>query len=306
MYMGVSGNLLDSLYNSNIGIPYALSDWISQCVASYNYNETACIFASKSMNTSNPANDIQYRINKITSAISISEIPDNLFFGGYFSNLIEYTENLRDWLSQAELWTDLAQTLLTMEDIFDGNLHPMTAMVPPVNIGGGSNEPQPVNENLTLASYEAWGSPPNVDNGQIGVGMVCMDANYQGILTEMEHVKYFERQVSEDPLIAIPYLQKAALCLTWPNVTPYNLEHYRSPFPSSIRNKIVMISMPMNPKWSYEGAFSTYEYVGSQNAVWLIHDALGYGFADDPNICTFNAISQFFLTGKPLSTWSNW
>lgn len=256
------------------------------------------------MNTPNPAKDIQYRINKITSSISTSEIPNNIGFEGYLSTLIEYTENLRDWLSDAEAWPVLAQTLLVMEDIFDDNLLPLVPMVPPVNIGGGSNEPQSVNENLTLASYEAWGSPPNVDNGQVLAGVVCMDANYQGILTEIEYVKYFERQVFEDALVAIPYLWLAALCLTWPNVTPYNLEHYRSPFPSSIGNKIVMIGMPMNPKWSYEGAFSTYEYMGSQNAVWLTHDALGYGFADDPNICTFNAIRQFFLTGKPLSTWA--
>ena len=101
----------------------------------------------------------------------------------------------------------------------------------------------------------------------VGVGVVCMDASYQGISTETEYVEYFEEQVSENVLVAFPYLYMVALCTTWPNVTQYNVEYYRSPFPSSIKNKILMVGMPMNPQWSYEGAFSTYEYVGSQNAV---------------------------------------
>ena len=52
---------------------------------------------------------------------------------------------------------------------------------------------------------------------------------------------------------------------------------------------------------SYSGTVATYQYIGSDNAVFLTHDGIGSGIYTDPNNCTYDAIRQFFLTGKKLA-----
>jgi len=57
-----------------------------------------------------------------------------------------------------------------------------------------------------------------------------------------------------------------------------------------------MVVQTLSSGWSYEGALSTYDYIGSQNAVWLSNDAIGDSLYVDPNTCTYDTIREFFLT----------
>jgi len=66
-----------------------------------------------------------------------------------------------------------------------------------------------------------------------------------------------------------------------------------------------MVAETLNSVWSYEGAFATYEYVGSQNAALLINDAIGTGVYLDPNDCTYNEISEYLVTGVALQVQAN-
>ena len=100
-------------------------------------------------------------------------------------------------------------------------------------------------------------------------------------------------------VMAYPGVQYAN-CLTWPNPTLNGAELYRSAFPSSVNNKILIIAETLNLAWSYEGVFSTYQYMGSQNAVWLTHDAIGDGVFWDPNNCTYTTIREFLVTGMEV------
>ena len=98
-------------------------------------------------------------------------------------------------------------------------------------------------------------------------------------------------------MIAFRQSERAAWCLHWPNLSQHNPEHFRSPFPTSIKNKMLIIAEQNNPENSYEGVLSTHEYVGINNAHILVHDALGLSIDDNPNNCTYDAVSNFYLNG---------
>ena len=79
------------------------------------------------------------------------------------------------------------------------------------------------------------------------------------------------------------------------------MSNYRAPFPKSISNKVLIIGETASPWSSYSGTVATYQYIGSDNAVFFTYDGIGNGFYTDPNNCTYDAIRQFFLTGKQLA-----
>lgn len=126
---------------------------------------------------------------------------------------------------------------------------------------------------------------------------ICLDTNSVHIGTVSDFAKYLSLQVNQNVIVSMQGLQYA-VCLNWPNLTDFHVEKYRDPFPKSIKNKILVIGETNNPYSSYKGSIATYEYIGSDNAIFLIHDGVGEGIYQDPNNCTYDAIREFFLTGN--------
>jgi len=293
LYMGISGNILDSGYNSDLDVPSILSEWASQCVDAYNINETSCAFAAKSIKATNPAADILDRIASITSTLATSARS----FEDVPANILDLSFYIIGELGDPAGWPFLDDYLSALEQDLEDYIPPS----PQPN--EDYQPPSEYNENLTLSSYEALGTPPYGFNDYTFAGVQCVDASLENISTDDTFARYIQGQISQDTtdsygaLIAYQGAVDFAICLSWPNATLNNAESYRSAFPSSVKNKILMIAETLNSEWSYEGAFATYEFVGSQNAVWLIHDAIGDGVYYDPNDCTYNAIREYLLTG---------
>jgi TAP-like protein len=282
--MGISGNLLDADYSELLGIPDILSEWASQCIAAYQINGTSCPFAEKSMRSSDPIADILSRINAMTSSLANQELVT-----GY--SILDYSESLPSYLSHPSGWSSLGQLYSELELFLEGTPPPR-----PPEDNEGPSAPIAYNENLTLYSYQQLGSPPYSFNTDLYWAIACVDASLDKMSTEAEFVQYLAGQISQHVVLGYSNVENAR-CLSWPNVSSYNVENYRSAFPSSLNNKILMVVETLGTTWGDEGALSTYAYVGSQNAVCLSHDAIGNAFVNDPNNCTYDIIREFFLTG---------
>jgi len=294
LYMGISGNILDMSYNSDLHFPAILSEWSSQCVNAYNINTTSCAFAEKSMKASNPAADILTRIGNITSALATSARS----FDNVPSDIFGYSEDMSGLLISPEAWRYTAYLFATFEQDFEDYIPSPQPKYNFTLVPG-------FNENLTLSSFDTFGDPPYAFNAWLGTGVICVDGSLDNISTSDAYARYIEGQISLDAtdsygaLLAYPGVQFAS-CLAWPSSTLNGAELYRSAFPLSVKNKILLIAETLNPVWSYEGAFSTYQYMGSQNAVFFVHDAIGDGVFWDPNNCTYNTIREFLVTGMEV------
>ena len=301
LYMGISGNILDLNYNAYLDMPIILSEWASQCVAAYNINQTSCTFAGKSMKATNPVSDVLSRIASITSALATSAQP----FDNEPADILAFSSSIPNSLIGPWVWPYLDELFTTLEQDLE-NYIPPPPTPPPSQSTGGDDQPVSVlyNENLTLSSYNFFGSPPYAVNPYSFAAVTCVDGSLENILTTDTFAQYIEGQISQNATIgAIMAYQEVVnfpMCLSWPNATLNNAEIYRSAFPSSVKNKILMIAETFNVAWSYEGAFATYQYVGSENAVWFIHDAIGDGVYWDPNNCTYNGIREFLVAGMTL------
>jgi len=295
--MGISGNILDWDYHSYDSVPNVLSRWASQCVDAYNINETSCSFAEKSIKTADPATDILSRIQSITANFA-NNAQSGQAFETITNNILDFSYLIDGTLSNPAGWSFLGSYLSLIEEAFENDLPPQ----PPQE---DFQEPSGYNENLTLSSYESLGGPPYSLNPNSESTLICVDGSLENISTDDTFARYLAGQISQNAsgwysvLMAYPSVNYA-ICLSWPNATVNNAEIFRSPFPSSVNNKILMVVETLNTGWSYQGALSTYEYIGRQNAVWLTHDAIGDGVSWDPNNCTYNAIRQFLLTGITL------
>jgi alpha/beta hydrolase fold len=290
LFMGISGNVLDSCYDSVVDIPIVLSEWASQCVAAYKINETSCAFAGKSIKTSNATVDILARIESITNGIAT-----NTRSFAYVPNSIsDWSATVTSLLSSPGGWSALSQYLVALEqDLAD-------YVPPPIQ---NYQWPSEYNLNLTLSSYYSLGEPPYSVNSYVYAAVRCVDASLEGISTTETFAQYIQNQISQNTFGAILAYEEVfgfSMCLTWPNATLNHAEVYHSAFPSSVKNKILMIGETYTSFWRIGAGIVTYEYVGSQNAVWLTHDAIGDGVYWDPNNCTQNTISRFLLSGITL------
>src|SRR5271163_4782184 len=284
LYMGITGNIIDMEFNELLDLSNVVSEWATQCVDAYNLNQTSCPFAKDSMDKLDPTADILSRINAIQNALSQRQLSNS-------TSILTYSNSLPFSLDNPNGWANLASTFATMEQQIANDY-----TVPPSPQESQPDQTPVYNDNLTLYSYEVLGDPPYANNYFQYYFIVCADGSLEEISTLSQFANYVEGQISQDATRAYANVEDS-VCVNWPNLTGYNVENYRSAFPSSINNKILMIGETLNSLESYEGGFATYEYVGGQNAVWLIHDAIGDGIYSDPNNCTNDAIRQFYLTG---------
>jgi len=124
-----------------------------------------------------------------------------------------------------------------------------------------------------------------------------LDWNFNGIENSTAYVNAWLPYLNESVIAG--YLEMTiSRCLSWPNLTSYDVERISYlDFPANLRNKVMVIGVTDDPVTPYPSALSTYEMMGPDNAVFLIHDGFGHCSVADPNNCTWGAITNFFVNG---------
>lgn len=284
--MGITGNAIDESFKAGEDIPRILTLFASSCVTAAQLDSQNCPLASASLKANDPATDLINRINNmVNSLLQSSYLGDDWIFS------VRFFDRIAGCLSTPGCWQTLANELDNLESSIKDNL--TVTLLP--NFISQSRETK--NTNLTLASYEEYGEPFEAINDVQWAGVTCADSNFSKIQTAPEFTTYLSQQMLKNPIMGYRGMSRNARCLNWPNLSKHNLEQYRSPFPKTIQNKMLMIAETNNPKSSYEGVLSTYEYVGANNSHILIHDALGQTIDTYPNNCTYSAIRAFYLKG---------
>lgn len=290
LYMGITGNILDASFNAGLDISKIITQFASSCVAAGQH----CPLASASQSTSNPTTDIVKRINSIVSALLQQSY---VTATGELFNTKFFTDGIVPSLATPQNWTHLATQLVNLENAIKSR---STASLGETNPGDHSPlipSSDETNTNLTFASYNAFGDPFEANNMVQKIAVTCSTSNFTNVQTTAELLSSLSKQISQNPVIAFTGLSDA-VCLNWTNLTTHNVEQMSPPFPPSVQNKMLIIAETNNPINSYEGVLSTYQYVGTNNAHVLIHDALGQTIDLNPNDCTYNAIKALYLNGK--------
>jgi len=281
MWTGSGGNALDFVVESVADTRKILSAWADSCIAAYQINTNACRFAAKSMKESNPSADILSRINSIASKLAQKPSLNNTNGDSFY--LFEFTDVITNDLDND--WYDLANFVAEAEDAV---------------IGSSSQQKRALDAragNLNYASYN-WSSPTyGKYNPFITPALMCIDNNYTGISTEATFISYLQKQIAQDILTGYLYSTfSTASCLTWPNFTnANNVERYSTTFPT-LNSKMLFIEFMHTTSYSAAGVFSTYKFVGSQNANILLHD--GYESDLEADNCTINAMTDFLSHGN--------
>ena len=290
--MGITGNGLDATYSQWADVPQILSQFATYCAAAAAVTPDSCSFAFASPAQPDPATRILDRINWIFGNLTERqyEAGDRLY------SIFTVAGDMRYELEDPNGWGDFAYYLLDIENAILKNSSAETSVMSS-RVRRSSDSTDEINTNLTIASYNAFGEPPGAETPFVWPATICLDANWDNIATEAEFVDYISQQIAESIPFAYSGIQEA-FCISWPNLTAHNVENYRAPFPNSLANKILIIGDTNNPWASYSGALATYQYVGSQNANFLIHDGLGFGIFSDPNNCSYNSITEFFVNGN--------
>ena len=104
--------------------------------------------------------------------------------------------------------------------------------------------------------------------------VLCLDLSFGGIDTPAAYQEELSAQLAQNPFAA-SYGFYFASCLTWPNLTTYDVQRYTGPFPEKLKNSILVIGITNSAVAAFTGALTTYEYIGSDNAALLIHDSFG-------------------------------
>ena len=283
-YMGLtSSNALDYSYDARAQIPQSLQDFAVYCMEAAHESPEYCPLALTSMTTSNPVMDLTKRINemitKLTQVPGYSD-PDNI---NHVLTFHELVLNITQGLGTPQGFVSLARTLKDAERIISANK---------------TYSPQHRRRDITYSSLPGPTTLPHNDPFAV-LALSCLDSNLNGIDAPDTFAAYLYNLFQRDPLLAYGGFEYAA-CLSWPNLTSYDIERSRAPFPAKIKNKVLVVPGTSDPSCSFAGAVSTYRYIGSDNANLLIHDGVGHCTYNNPNPCTRNAIRNYFTFGKVL------
>ena len=242
----------------------------------------SCPLALSSMKAANPAHDVLQRINYVLSNLTLQSFYDQDNNQTY---TFDSTISMVSRLSFPNTWNLLAQELLDIETVIHTSLHRRSET------------------NLSFSSFDASNPLSGIYNPFVYPAILCLDTSYANIRDPETFVEYVSNQIAENSLVGYQGVE-AAWCLSWPNLTTYNIEKYTAPF-TQLHNKILIIAETNNPGTFYNGVLATYEYIGEDNANLLVHDAFGYGVISDPNKCTLNAIKTYYKNGTTLENEAN-
>jgi len=293
--MGIEGNLLD-LYNTQLlDVDKVLLTFSTQCAEAAQTNLNACQLASASLNSTDPTDDILSRIRAIITNLALQAYTDQT---GYTYTYYDVSLAITNNLASPTLWLDLATQLLQIETLINST-HPAQL----TRRQTAENDTTPaVPGDLPYFLFSPYSLFSGSYNDFIYPAVICLDSNYEDIDNQTDFVNYLASLIPKNPFSYQGI--EGALCLGWPNLTAFNVEQYRQPFPSNINNKIIVIGETNNPWYSYTGALATYNFIGSNNANFFVHDGLGKGIRDDSNNCTSAAMKAYFVNGMSLVYWN--
>ena len=269
-WMGITANALDYSFHASDQIPQILEGFSFYCVAAAEMNPSYCSLAVGSLNETDPVSALTERINQIVIDLSKRSY-DNLTF----NNLS--TEIRQSLLSPAN-FPSLAQYFLDAETA----IHQKKWSV-------AFNPSDPLND--VYNEFAHW-------------AVSCLDVNLTGIDTPATFGAKVSDQIAINPLVG--YISTSfAACLGWPNLSAFDVERFNGAFPSKLKNKMLVIAGTNDPVTPYDGAIATYQFIGENNAQFLVHDAFGHCTTSSPNSCTTSAIHAFLTTGDNLVNHTN-
>jgi hypothetical protein len=269
-WMGITANALDYSFHASDQLPGILGGFASYCVEAAEMNASFCPFAVSSLMEKDPVSDLTERINQIIVDLSQRSY-GNLTFN-------DLSTKIQQSLMSPTNFPSLAQYFLETETAIHRTTRSL-AFYPSGSLGGIHNE------------FAYW-------------AISCVDLKFTGIDTPTTFGAKVSNQISINPLVG--YISTSfAGCLGWPNLTAFDVELFGGVFPSTLKNKILVIAGTNDPLTPYDGSLATYQFIGKNNAQFLVHDAFGHCTISSPNSCTTSAIHAFLTTGNDLVNQTN-
>lgn len=291
---------LDYIYSSHNAIPGILKDFATMCVSAAVMNNNYCPFAVDSLKlAADPFADLNNRIEYVINNLTTNTYIDP---SGKQLSLLTMTSNIRSSLGSVEKFSFLAQYVYLAESLIKHST--------PVNLRGvGAADTLSLNDvtndieersipvNITSANYNSSDPFTGDENSFVWPAVVCLDQNNPFPSVDA-FVNKWANQTQQNSLVGF-LSNSMALCLGWPNLTAYDVERV-SPleFPKNLSNKMLVIGVTDDPVTPYHSALSTYSLIGSGNANFHVHDAMGHCSIANPNNCTTTMLTNYFTTGN--------
>jgi hypothetical protein len=285
-------NILNSEFSRLDQIPRVLDGVMGFCVTAAKVDPRSCPFGVPSLKASNPESDIQSRVDHIINSLSNAS-----FIGpqdtGVFT-FYDLADLIGGCLYSPSQFPILAAYLLEAENsIKSGKVGNFSLLNKRSTVDGQ-------NTNITYSSLNPNATLAGMDNPFLFYGVVCLESNFTGIDNPVAFGNQVSALIDKNPLVGYFTIDNA-VCLGWPDLSSFDVERFEGPFPANFTNKILVIGGTNDPITPYHGALSTYEYIGSENANFLIHDGYGHCALANPNNCTNSAIGSFLRDGKSFT-----
>ena len=237
-WTGIKANALESEFDMDSEIPRVLGTWAFYCIEAAQMDPKYCLFASASMNTSNPVSDLIERTDSIIGNLTQQSFENQTSNRTY--TLFNMVSRVRTGLMHLPFFLSLGNYLLAAEDTILSNREGMSRSQ--MLYRGQSDQ------NMTFAAITSNASDPlegGLNPFAYGANS-CLDCGFEGIDTFDTWLEQFHKQVNTNPLVGYLGVFSAA-CLTWPNLTNYGVERYEGPVPEKLRNKMLIIGVTNDP-----------------------------------------------------------
>jgi len=299
MWTSPTGNILDYAYNSHQEIPRILEDFANHCVAAAQQDVKYCQLANLSLNATNPGADVLQRMNYVIGNLTTNTYHDNT--ANATVSLFSLASIVRSGLMSPDYFPSLAQYFLDAEKLIQ-NQQPTNAVNEVAQVDDNPIPTDPAadtNANVSTTGWNRNDPLTGAGNAFVFPAVTCLDMSIKGINTTETFVDYISNQINTgNPLVGYEGVSFAQ-CLSWPNLSSYDVERITSPFPKSLKNKILVVGVTDDPVTSYPDALATYNMMGSDNANFLVHEGFGHCTVSDPNNCTWNNLIGYFVNGSP-------
>ena len=259
-----------------------------------------CQLASKSLNTSNAGGDVLQRMNYVIGNLTTNTYKDNT--ANATVSLFSLASIVRPGLMGTEYFPSLAQYFLDAETLIQ-NQQPTNAINEEALVNDNPAPTDAATDESTNSTISTSGwnkNDPLVGQGNAFVfpAVTCLDMSLSGINTTESFVDYISNQINNGSALVGYEGVSFAQCLSWPNLSSYDVERITSDFPKTLKNKILVVGVTQDPVTPYPDALAIYNMIGSDNANFLVHDGFGHCTVSDPNDCTWNNLIGYFVNGN--------
>lgn len=284
-------NILDNTYHSHLSIPSVIEMFSAQCITAADQDIKYCPLASKSLNTTNPATDLAGRIYTIFEKLKTQSFWKEKY--QYAISLQCALSATRNRLMNPREYPGLA----SLYRYFEQELEDQAAKSSLAGKSKSYTTPSPSTTNITTADYRPEDPLIGDANEFVNPAVLCLDNNLRGIENASAFVDHMLYQIDQD-LIAGGLGLSVAVCLGWPDLEAYGVERPSTPFPETLRNKVLVVGITGDPVTPYHSALNTYNFIGAQNANFLRHEGIGHCTMSSWNTCTEKSLTAYFVNGE--------